>query len=36
VDRRPQGSFELASFHSADWHDYALLDSGEGRKLERF
>ena len=30
------GSSELVSFRSPDWRDYALLDSGDGRKLERF
>ena len=29
-------SFELASCRSPDWEDYALLDSGDGHKLERF
>lgn len=29
-------SSEWASFRSPDWRDYALLDSGAGRKLERF
>ena len=27
---------ELAAWSSPDWVDYALLDSGDGRKLERF
>lgn len=26
----------LAAWSSPDWEDYALLDSGDGRKLERF
>jgi 23S rRNA (cytosine1962-C5)-methyltransferase len=27
---------ELTAFRSSDWEEYALLDSGNGRKLERF
>jgi 23S rRNA (cytosine1962-C5)-methyltransferase len=27
---------DLTSFRSPNWRDYALLDSGEGHKLERF
>jgi 23S rRNA (cytosine1962-C5)-methyltransferase len=29
-------TIDLATFHSPHWEDYALLDSGDGRKLERF
>jgi 23S rRNA (cytosine1962-C5)-methyltransferase len=28
--------FDLLTFRSPDWEDYALLDSGDGYKLERF
>jgi 23S rRNA (cytosine1962-C5)-methyltransferase len=35
---RPPGGqpLRLATYRSPDWEDYALLDSGDGRKLERF
>jgi 23S rRNA (cytosine1962-C5)-methyltransferase len=33
LSRQP---FELAAYRSPDWEDYALLDSGDGYKLERF
>jgi 23S rRNA (cytosine1962-C5)-methyltransferase len=36
MDRAPRGSSTLVSFRSPGWRDYALLDSGDGRKLERF
>jgi 23S rRNA (cytosine1962-C5)-methyltransferase len=36
VDSRPRGTSGWASFRSPNWRDYALLDSGAGRKLERF
>ena len=36
MDRRPRGASEQVSFRSSGWRDYALLDSGDGRKLERF
>jgi 23S rRNA (cytosine1962-C5)-methyltransferase len=36
VNRKARGAFELVSFRSPGWRDYALLDSGDGRKLERF
>jgi 23S rRNA (cytosine1962-C5)-methyltransferase len=32
----PNPPFELVPFRSPDWEDYALLDSGDERKLERF
>ncbi len=34
TNETPSGQFKLLS--SDDWQDYALLDSGNGRKLERF
>jgi len=36
VARRSRGPSELLSFRSPGWRDYALLDSGDGHKLERF
>jgi 23S rRNA (cytosine1962-C5)-methyltransferase len=36
VDDSSRQPFALASYRSPDWEDYALLDSGDGRKLERF
>jgi 23S rRNA (cytosine1962-C5)-methyltransferase len=36
VSGRSEQPFGLVYWSSSDWEDYALLDSGDGRKLERF
>lgn len=36
MDHQPEGPSEWASFRSSGWLEYALLDSGDEKKLERF
>ena len=36
MNRKLGRASELVSFRSSNWRDYVLLDSGDGRKLERF
>lgn len=36
MDHQPEGSSEWVSFRSPGWLEYALLDSGDEKKLERF
>jgi 23S rRNA (cytosine1962-C5)-methyltransferase len=36
MNQRPKGQFLAPVLLADDWQDYALLDSGDGEKLERF